>query len=83
VKPESVVYSDTFASYDTLSVEGYEHVRINLHEELAGEGGGLINGIENFWSQAKRHLRRFKGVPKGSFPQFLQEVEWRFNARTP
>src|SRR5439155_2962230 len=39
VRPESVVYSDTFASYDTLSVEGYEHVRINHSEELAAAGG--------------------------------------------
>jgi transposase len=83
VAPESVVYSDTFASYDTLSVEGYEHVRINHSEELAAEGGRHINGIENFWSQAKRHFRRFNGVPKDSFPLFLQEVVWRFNARTP
>lgn len=83
VAPESVVYSDTFASYDTLSVEGYEHERINHHEELAAAGGRHINGIENFWSQAKRHLRRFNGVPKASFPLFLQECVWRFNARTP
>ena len=83
VAPESVAYSDTFASYDTLSVEGYEHVRINHQEELAGAGGRHINGIENFWSQAKRHLRRFNGVPKGSFPLFLQEVVWRFNVGTP
>ncbi len=83
VKPAGVVYSDTFASSDTLSVEGYEHVRINHAEELAAAGGRPINGIENFWSQAKRHLRRFNGVPKQSFPLFLQEVAWRFNARTP
>jgi transposase-like protein len=50
------VYSDTFASYDALSAEGYEHVRINHSEELAAEGGRHINGIENFWGQAKRHL---------------------------
>lgn len=74
VKPESVVYSDTFASYDTLSVEGYEHVRINHSEGLAAGGGRHINGIENFWSQARRYFRRSNGVPKGSFPRFLQGV---------
>ena len=37
-----------------------------------------INGIENFWNQAKRHLRRFNGVPKQSH-LFLKECEWRFN----
>ena len=38
-----------------------------------------INGIENFWNQAKRHLRKFNGVPKRNFPLFLKEAEWRFN----
>lgn len=83
VVPDSVVYSDTFAVYDTLSIEGYEHHRINHQEELVGEDGRPINGIENFWSQAKRHLRRFNGVPKGSFHLFLKECEWRFNVGSP
>ena len=30
-------------------------------------------------TQAKRHLRRFNGVPKQSFHLFLKECEWRFN----
>ena len=77
-----MVYSDTFATYDTLSVEGYEHVRINHQEELA-DGTRHINGIENFWNQAKRHLRKFNGVPRDSFPLFLQECVWRFNTGTP
>src|SRR5262249_48633950 len=72
VKPDSVVYSDTFASYDTLHVEGSRHIRVNHEEELAGAGGRPINGIENFWSQAKRHMRRLNGVPKRSFHLFLQ-----------
>jgi transposase len=84
VAPASVVYSDAWAAYDTLSVEGYEHHRIDHDEELvSADGGRHINGIENFWSQAKRHLRRFNGVPKGSCPLFLQEVVWRYNAGTP
>ena len=57
-------------------------MRVNHPVELAGEGGRHINGIENSWSQAKRHRRRFNGVPKASFPLFLQECVWRFNAGT-
>jgi len=79
VKPDSVVYSDTFASYNTLSAEGYHHVRIDHETHLCEPGGRHINGIENFWNQAKRHLRRFNGVPKSSFLLFLKECEWRFN----
>jgi transposase len=83
VAPAGVVYSDAWSGYDTLSVEGYEHVRISHDEELAAAGGRHINGIENFWSQAKRHLRKFNGVPKESFPLFLQECVWRFNTGNP
>ena len=83
VRPDSVVYSDTWASYDTLSVEGYHHRRISHQQSFAEADGRHINGIENFWNQAKRHLRRFNGVPKESFRLFLKECEWRFNTGNP
>ncbi|MFC1083028.1 IS1595 family transposase, partial [Pasteurella multocida] len=35
--------------------------------------------IENFWNQAKRHLRKFNGIPKEHFELYLKECEWRFN----
>ncbi|HGO7892058.1 TPA: IS1595 family transposase, partial [Neisseria meningitidis] len=35
--------------------------------------------IENFWNQAKRHLRKFNGIPKAHFELYLKECEWRFN----
>ncbi len=41
------------------------------------------NGIENFWNQAKRHMRRFNGVPVSHFHLFLKECEWRFNNPSP
>lgn len=83
VAPNSVVYPDSWSAYDTLWVEGYRHEGVNHDEELVADGGRHINGIENFWSQAERHLRRFNGMPKGSFPLFLQEVVWRYNTGTP
>ena len=36
-------------------------------------------GIENFWNQAKRHMRRFNGIKADHFYWFLKEAEWRFN----
>ena len=73
VSPASVVFSDSWGGYDTLSVEGYQHERINHDHELVDSKGRHINGIENFWNQAKRHLRKFNGVPKSAFALFLQE----------
>lgn len=80
VRPDSVVYTDSFASYDALDVSDFHHVRINHSEDYA-IGRTHINGIENFWSQCKRHLRRYNGVPKHHFGLFLKECEWRFNYR--
>ncbi len=42
-----------------------------------------INGIENFWNQAKRVLRKYNGIDRKSFPLFLKECEFRFNFGTP
>ncbi|MCJ7811945.1 transposase, partial [bacterium] len=40
-----------------------------------------INGIEGFWSYAKHWLYHYRGVPKGFFPLYMKEIEWRFNNR--
>ena len=82
VTPDSIVYSDTFKSYNSLHVEGYHHVRINHSQTFATSKRNHINGIENFWNQAKRHLRKFNGIPKETFHLYLKECEWRFNCRT-
>jgi len=82
ITPDSIVYSDTFRSYNALHVEGYHHVRINHGQAFATSKRNHINGIENFWNQAKRHLRKFNGIPKETFPLYLKECEWRFNCRT-
>ena len=79
VKPDSIVYTDSFQVYDVLDVSEFHHRRVNHSKEYVNEQGHHINGIENFWNQAKRHLRRFNGIPKDSFYWFLKECEWRFN----
>jgi len=62
-------------------VSEFTHFRINHNREFA-LGHNHINGIENFWSQAKRHLRKYNGIPKQNFDLFLKECEWRFNKGT-
>ncbi|MDW0371845.1 transposase [Mannheimia haemolytica] len=56
----------------------FNHFRIN-HSTHFAENQNHINGIENFGSQAKRHLRKFNGIPKVHFELYLKECEWRFN----
>ncbi|MGY0217551.1 IS1595 family transposase [Endozoicomonadaceae bacterium StTr2] len=82
IKPDSVVYTDDFLSYDVLDVSEFKHYRIN-HSSCFAEEKNHINGIENFWSQAKRHMRKFNGIPREHFPLFLKECEWRFNHSNP
>jgi transposase len=82
IKPDSIVYTDCYRSYNALDVSGFKHYRIN-HSKLFAQKQNHINGIENFWNQAKRHLRKFNGIPKQSFNLFLKECEWRFNIGNP
>jgi transposase len=82
IVPDSIVYSDAYHSYNVLDVSEFKHYRIN-HSRLFANKQNHINGIENFWNQAKRHMRRFNGVPRKHFPLFLKECEWRFNNPNP
>ncbi|WP_423972544.1 IS1595 family transposase [Glaesserella parasuis] len=78
VKPDSIVYTDFYRSYDVLDVSEFNHFRIN-HSTHFAEKQNHVNGIENFGNQAKRHLRKFNGIPKAHFELYLKECEWRFN----
>ena len=82
VKPDSFVYTDAFQSYNALDVSEFYHHHINHSTDFA-KGKNHINGIGNFWNQAKRVLRKYNGIDKGSFPLFLKECEFRFNFGTP
>ena len=82
IVPDSIVYTDSLQSYNVLDVSDFHHVRVN-HSYLFAEGRNHINGIENFWNQAKRHLRKFNGIPREHFGLFLKECEWRFNNPDP
>ncbi len=86
ILPDSVVYTDCFRSYNVLDVSEFKHYRINHSKLFANKKHGVknhINGIENFWNQAKRTLRKYNGIPKKHFPLFLKECEFRFNYGSP
>ena len=55
--------------YNVLDVSEFKHFRIN-HFKLFADKKDHINGIENFWSQAKRHMRKFNGVPRAFWAIF-------------
>lgn len=78
VEPDSIVYTDAFGAYNALDISGFHHRRIN-HSQLFADNRTHINGIENFWNQAKRHMRKYNGIKPDNFYWFLKECEWRFN----
>jgi transposase len=82
VLPDSIVYTDCWTAYNALDVSEFRHERINHSMEYAS-GHNHINGIENFWNQAKRVLRKYNGIPKQHFHLFLKECEFRFNYGSP
>jgi transposase len=83
VRPDSVVYTDCYVVYDSLDVSEFHHHRINHMEAFVENKHNHINGIENFWNQAKRTLSRYNGIPRHHFELFLKEAEFRFNYGGP
>lgn len=82
VEADSIVYINIFCSYNALNVSEFHYHRID-HSSLYAKQGNHINGIENFWNQARRHSRKFNGIlPEHSY-WFLKEGEWRFNGDNP
>lgn len=64
VAPDSIVYTDTFGACNALDVSDFHHRRIN-HSKCFAMRQNHINGIENFWNQAKRHMRKYNGIKPG------------------
>ncbi|MBR6198955.1 MAG: transposase, partial [Spirochaetales bacterium] len=66
---------------DGLNLNGYEHHRVYHNENEFARGKRHVNGIENFWSFAKRRLSKFNGCKSDKFVLHLKECEWRYNHR--
>ena len=83
VAPEAVIHSDGCRGYDGLVDVGYaKHFRVEHGSNEFARGTHHINGIESFWSYAKRRLQKFNGVPARTFHLHLKECEWRFNCKS-
>ena len=81
---ETVIMSDGWVGYDGLVDVGYDaHFRIKKAARAAEnrpafvDGDVHINGIESFWSFAKRRLAKFNGT-RANFELHLKECEWRW-----
>jgi transposase len=79
---ESIIHSDGWSGYDGLVDMGYQkHLRVNHQAHQFAVRKNHVNGIESFWSFAKRRLAKFNGIPAHTFFLHLKETEFRFNHR--
>jgi transposase-like protein len=56
IEHKATVYTDGWASYDTLKAKEFVHETVNHVTEYV-RGNVHTQGIENFWSLLKRSLR--------------------------
>jgi len=68
---EQAVNRSSSESWNATGKCEHEFARSNCH----------INGIESFWSYAKRRLAKFNAVPRQTFLLHLKECEFRFHHR--
>lgn len=57
VKKGAKVYTDKFKSYNSLLINGYDHIKVDKDKSFAN-GKTHINSIEIFWAYAKERLAK-------------------------
>jgi transposase-like protein len=77
----STMHTDGWRAYDGLVLNGYDHYRVFHSNNEFARGKSHVNGIECFWSFAKRRLAKFNGLTDDAFLLHLKESECRFNYR--
>jgi len=77
----STINTDGWKAYDGLILNGYTHHRVYHSYNEFARGKSHVNGIESFWSYAKRRLAKFNGLTDKKFILHLKECEFRFNNR--
>lgn len=80
VKRGTLVYTDKFRGYATLTFCGYRRLAVN-HSRQFSRGKVHMNGLEDFWSDAKGKLLKHHGVSPKKFPLYLFEMPFRHNHR--
>ena len=77
----SPIYSDGWKAYDSIILNGYDHYRVFHSANEFVRGKSHVNGIEAFWSFAKRRLAQFNGIREDKFMLHLAECQFRDNNR--
>lgn len=79
VEDTATVFTDQWRGFTDLKLDGYKHYNVNHSIEYVAKDGSHINGIESFWSFAKRRLGKFNGIARTTLPLHIKECEFRYN----
>jgi transposase-like protein len=81
IEHKATIYTDGWASYDTLKAKEFVHETVNHVTEYV-RGNVHTQGIENFWSLLKRGLRgTYVAVEPFHLDAYVTEQVFRFNNR--
>lgn len=78
-EPGSTILTDKWRGFSELGLDGYTHRSVNHSDEYVARDGTHINGIESFWSFAKRRTMKFNGIARTTLPLHIKECEFRYN----
>ena len=82
VKKGSMIMTDEFVIYQSLTNSGYEHQTVNHVPKQYVEGIKHTNTIEGFWSQLKRSVNgTYHAVSPKSLQTYVDEFAYRYNQR--
>ena len=77
VSINSIIHTDGWRGYNGLVDVGFaKHFRVRHGENEFAKGNQHINGIESFWSYAKRRLVKFNGAPGVTFSCTLKKLNF-------
>lgn len=83
VMPRSLVYTDEWLGYHSLTRRGFEHKRIAHAEKVYVMGRIHTNTIEGFWSILKRGIAGvYHSVSAKHLQSYVNEYAFRYNHRS-
>jgi transposase len=79
----SILHTDEYTSYRSITLRGYRHQRVNHSAgEYVAKDGTTVNSVEGFWSQLKRSINGTHiHVSAKHLAKYLGEFEFRHNRR--
>lgn len=80
LRRSNIYYTDEYPPYEALVFHDFADALVIIDGGDA-EREYKFNGESDFWPFAKRQIAKHRGISKKKFPQYLKELEFRYNHR--